>query len=93
MPYEVPPRSSLEEYGEHKYSQNNDQHTHQTKPTAKPTPKVLKLDAAAYNEVVGDEHSMHPTETKHLAQYYKQQKSAQRQFKHRTCHVPVLTEH
>lgn len=76
MPYEVPPRSSLEEYGEYQYTQNNDQQTHQTKPTTKPTPKVLKLDTAAYNEVVGYEQSMHPTETKHLAQHDKQQKSA-----------------
>ena len=76
MPYKILPRSSLEEYGEHQYTQNNDQQTHQTKPTTKPSPKVLKLDAAAYNEVIGDEHSMHPTETKHLAKYNKQQKSA-----------------
>ena len=76
MSYKIPPRSSLEEYGEYTYTQNNDQQTHQTKPTAKPSPKVLKLDAAAYNEVIGDEHSMHPTETKHLAKYNKQQKSA-----------------
>ena len=76
MPYKVPPRSSLEEYEEYQYTQNNDQQTHQTKPTAKPSPKVLKLDTAAYNKVIGDEHSMHPTKTKHLAQHDKQQKSA-----------------
>ena len=76
MPYKIPPCSSPEEYGEHQYSQNNDQQTHQTKPTTKPTPKVLKLDTAAYNEVIGDEQSMHPTKAKHLAEYNKQQKSA-----------------
>ena len=76
MPYKVLPRSSLEEYGEYQCPQNNDQQTHQTKPTTKPTPKVLKLDTAAYNEVIGDEQSMHPTETKYFAQYDKQQKSA-----------------
>ena len=75
MPYKVHPRSSLEEYGEYQYTQNNDQQTHQTKPTTKPTPKVLKLDAAAYNEVIG-EQSMHPTETKYFAEHDKQQKSA-----------------
>ena len=71
MPYKIPPRSSLEEYGKHQYTQNNDQQTHQTKPTTKPTPKMLKLDTAAYNEVIGDKQSMHPTEAKHLAQYNK----------------------
>ena len=76
MSYKVLPCSSLEEYGEYQYTQNNDQQTYKTKPTAKPSPKVLKLDAAAYNEVIGDEQSMHPTEAKHLAQYDKQQKSA-----------------
>ena len=76
MPYKILPRSSLEEYKEHQYSQNNDQQTHQTKPTAKPTPKVMKLDTAAYNKVIGDKQSMHPTEAKHLAQHDKQQKSA-----------------
>lgn len=76
MSYKVLPRSSLEEYGEYAYSQNNDQQTHQTKPATKPTPKVLKLDTAAYNEVIGDEQSMHPTKAKHLAEYDKQQKSA-----------------
>ena len=76
MPYKIPPRSSPEEYGKHQYSQNNDQQTHQTKPMTKPSPKMLKLDAAANNEVIGDEHSMHPTKAKHLAEYDKQQKSA-----------------
>ena len=76
MPYKIPPRSSLEEYEEHAYTQNNDQQTHQTKPSTKPTPKVLKLDAAAYNEVIGDEPSIHPTETKYFAEHDKQQKSA-----------------
>ena len=76
MPYKIPPRSSPEEYGKHQHTQNNDQQTRQTKPTTKPSPKVLKLDTAAYNEVIGDEHPMHPTKAKHLTEYNKQQKSA-----------------